>query len=392
MLEKKNHSSLLLVGILLVGVCMRMPITALPSVIKDIAASFQVAPNSLGILTTIPLLCFGFISPLVSLLARKIGNEATIGLALLLLIVGSFVRIFNFWSLLGGTVLVGLAITGFNVLLPAVIADKLPDKIGSTTGMYNVAITSFSAIGAYTISPLSQAASWQVAIVIISLVAVLTAIVWLPNLKYNQPEKLVPTTDAPGETNMWKNKTAWYLVFYFGAQSFVFYSIVAWLPAIALAAGLTQDQASLVAGFFQLFSMPFALVIPVVATRLSHLRRRWFALFAGIAAVASLGMLFFAVNSVWYYLLVALLMGMAIGTTFPLGLTVFGLKTRNAADTRNLSGMVQSAGYLLAATGPVIVGHLNAATHSWQAGLVVLLGAVVVFTVAGLLAGRRHYV
>ncbi|WP_341461739.1 MFS transporter, partial [Ligilactobacillus saerimneri] len=153
MLEKKNHSSLLLVGILLVGVCMRMPITALPSVIKDIAASFQVAPNSLGILTTIPLLCFGFISPLVSLLARKIGNEATIELALLLLIVGSFARIFNFWSLLGGTVLVGLAITGFNVLLPAVIADKLPDKIGSTTGMYNVAITSFSAIGAYTISP-----------------------------------------------------------------------------------------------------------------------------------------------------------------------------------------------------------------------------------------------
>ena len=61
----KKHSPLLILGLLLLGVCMRMPITAIPSVVKEIAHTFAVAPTSLGILTTIPLLCFGLLSAVV---------------------------------------------------------------------------------------------------------------------------------------------------------------------------------------------------------------------------------------------------------------------------------------------------------------------------------------
>ena len=69
-LEKiKKHSPLLILGLFFLGVCMRMPITAIPSVIKDIAQTFNVETTSLGILTTIPLLCFGLLSSVVSALA-----------------------------------------------------------------------------------------------------------------------------------------------------------------------------------------------------------------------------------------------------------------------------------------------------------------------------------
>ena len=268
---------------------MRMPITAIPSVIKDIAQTFNVETTSLGILTTIPLLCFGLLSSVVSALAQRIGNELTI--------------------------LVGAAITCINVLLPAIISDKLPNRIGSVTGMYNVAMTLFAAIGAYAITPITHATSWQTAVIIISIVALIAVIIWVPNLRYNQRATNESSSNDRG-TNMWKNANAWWLLLFFGGQCFVFYSIVAWLPTIAMDAGLSSDNASLVAGLLQLLSMPFAFAIPVIATKMKN--RQPIMLFAGIISLIGTGMMFFPVNSLVYYIFVALFLGAGTTTTFVL--------------------------------------------------------------------------
>jgi CP family cyanate transporter-like MFS transporter len=389
-LEKlKKHSPFLILGLLLLGVCMRMPITAIPSVIKEIASTLHVEPTSLGILTTIPLLCFGLLSSLVSTIAQRIGNELTIELAMILMFIGSYLRILNFTSLMVGTILVGAAITCINVLLPAIISDKLPDRIGSVTGMYNVAMTLFAAIGAYVITPITHATSWETAVIIISIIALIAAIIWVPNLKYNQRAN---SGDQPADrgTNMWKNANAWWLLLFFGGQCFVFYSIVAWLPTIAMDAGLTSDQASLAAGLLQLFSMPFAFLVPVIATKMNN--RQPIMLFAGIVTLIGAGMMFFPVNSFAYYAIVALFLGMGTTTTFVLAMTLFGLKTKSAADTRNLSGMVQSVGYLIAALGPVVVGNLYSSTHNWFASLIVIVIATIFFAVCGVIAERKQFV
>ncbi|MGM9907442.1 CynX/NimT family MFS transporter [Limosilactobacillus sp.] len=385
----KKHSPLLILGLLLLGVCMRMPITAIPSVIKEIAHTFGVAPTSLGILTTIPLLCFGLLSAVVSSTAQRFGNELTLEVAMVIMFIGSYLRILNFTSLIIGTIMVGIAITCINVLLPAIIADKYPDKIGSVTGMYNTAMTLFAAIGAYAITPITHQSSWQTAVTIISAIALITAIVWLPNLKYN--ERATTNEEEPAKgTNMWKNMNAWWLLLFFGGQCFVFYSIVAWLPSIAMDAGLSSDQASLIAGLLQLFSIPFAFLVPVIATKMHN--RQPIMLFAGISSLAGTIMMFFPIGSFAYYCVVALLLGMGTTTTFVLAMTLFGLKTKNAADTRNLSGMVQSVGYLISALGPIIVGNLNAQTHNWFASLIVIAIAAIFFTVCGVLAERKQYI
>ena len=55
-----------------------------------------------------------------------------------------------------------------------------------------------------------------------------------------------------------------------------------------------------------------------------------------------------------------------VGTcTFPLVLTLIGLRSRTPAGTAALSGFTQSAGYLLAALGPFAVGALYDATGGW---------------------------
>lgn len=385
----KKHSPLLILGLLLLGVCMRMPITSIPSVIKEIAQTFNVAPTSLGILTTIPLLCFGLLSSVVSSTAQRIGNELTLAIAMVLMFIGSYLRILNYSLLMVGTVLVGIAITCINVLLPAIISDKYPDKIGSVTGMYNTAMTLFAAIGAYAIAPITHHSSWQTAVIIISVIALITAIVWLPNLKYNERGGAAGAESDKG-TNMWKNLNAWWLLLFFGFQCFVFYSVVAWLPTIAMDAGLSGDQSSLIAGLLQLFALPFAFAVPVIAAKMTN--RQPILLFAGIAAMVGAIMMIFPVNSFAYYCVVAFLMGAGSTTTFVLAMTLFGLKTKSAADTRNLSGMVQSVGYLIAALGPIVVGNLNAQMHNWVASCIVIFVAALLFTLFGMFAERHQYV
>lgn len=383
----KKHSPLLILGLLLLGVCMRMPITSIPSVVAEIAQTFKVPTTSLGILTTIPLLCFGLLSSVVSATAQRIGNELTLTIAMVLMFIGSYLRIISFSLLMVGTVMVGIAITCINVLLPAIVTDKFPSRIGSVTGMYNTAMTLFAAIGAYAITPIAHHSSWQTAVIIISAIALVTAIVWLPNLKYNEMNGA--DNDATG-TNMWKKRNAWWLLLFFGFQCFVFYSVVAWLPTIAKTAGLSGDQASMIAGLFQLFALPFAFTVPVIATKMTN--RQPIMLAAGIASMIGTVMMFFAVNSFAYFCVVAFLLGAGSTTTFVLAMTLFGLKTKSAADTRNLSGMVQSLGYLIAALGPIIVGNLNAQIHSWFASVIVILIAAFLFTVFGMLAERHQYI
>lgn len=385
--QAPTHSKLLLPGLFLLGVLMRMPITVVPSIVNQIAKSFSVSVTSLGILTTIPLLCFGCLSFIMATIAQRVGNEMTIELAIAGLTIGAFLRTQNFASLIIGSVLIGMAITGINVLLPAIVADKYANRAGSITGMYSIATTLFSAIGAYTITPISNHIGWQSGLAIVASIALLTAILWLPNLHYNHPQ---PVTTAHSQTKIWRHRNAWFLLVYFGCQSFVFYSCVAWLPSIAMNAGLSNDKASVIAGLFQLFSIPCAYFIPVIAAKMTHHRPLIF--FASCTTIIGCLMMLAAMKSLVYFTIVALFLGFGTSTSFVLGMTLFTLKSKTPAIARQLSGMVQSGGYLIAALGPVSVGGLNHLTANWISGICLLVIVSLVYTLCGSLVDRQRYI
>ena len=64
-------------------------------------------------------------------------------------------------------------------------------------------------------------------------------------------------------------------------------------------------------------------------------------------------------------------------------LTLIGLRSRSPAVTASLSAFTQSVGYLVAGTGPLLVGVLHDADGGWTSSLVLLLVAVAVMAVAG---------
>src|SRR5699024_7403739 len=84
--------------------------------------------------------------------------------------------------------------------------------------------------------------------------------------------------------------------------------------------------------------------------------------------------------------------GFATSSNFALSLTFFSIRARNARDSAELSGMAQSIGYCVSATGPIVVGFILDITHNWSVPLFLLIGITIVVIFFGLSAGKNQYV
>jgi CP family cyanate transporter-like MFS transporter len=86
-----------------------------------------------------------------------------------------------------------------------------------------------------------------------------------------------------------------------------------------------------------------------------------------------------------------LLIGIGSGL-FPVALTMIGLHTRHVTVTATVSAFVQSIGYVLAGTGPLLVGWLVGRSDGWTGPFVCLFAALAVTLVSGLVATRNRSV
>lgn len=386
-LVMKKRYRWLLLGVVLIGICLRMPMTAVPPLLDNIQQSFQLAPSLLGSLTTIPLLCFAVLSPFVPRLARYLGNEAAIFVALVLLTIGEFVRTFTANWLLIGTLLLGIAIAITNVLVPAVIADHFPKKIGSVTSAYTFSMTLFSAIGAGASAPLAQKIGWQPALQSLAFLTGVILLFWLPNLKLNHRLIEAPDAEKANTRSVWRVRGAWLMTLMMGIQSLLFYTVLTWLPKIMSSRGVPTTTSGLMLGLFQLAALPAAYLIPNWAAKAK--RQRNLILVLCTTFIIGLAGLLIPSRSLWYLGILCVLLGLASTGAFGLCMTLFSLKTSTAAETAAISGMAQSAGYLLAAVGPVSFGMIYGALHSWTLLLILLIIAVVIMLLSGLAIERR---
>ncbi len=375
----------LLVGIVLLGACLRMPITAIPALLDTIQRSLQLPASLLGSLTTIPLLCFALLSPFTPQLARRWGNEMTILVALIILAIGNFMRGFSAAWLLLGTLFIGIGIAVMNVLVPAVIADHFPQRLGHVTSLYTFSMTLFSALGAGASAPLAKQLGWQPVLQSLAVITAVIALLWLPNLRLNH--RLLTTSLQSKARSVWRVRGAWLMTVTMGIQSLLFYTVLTWLPKIMTSRGVPATTAGLMLGLFQLAALPAAYFIPTLAAKLQ--RQSYLVWVICLMFIVGLAGLLVPSRSLWYLGVICILLGLASTGAFGLCMTLFSLKTTNAAETAAISGMAQSAGYLLAAIGPVSFGLIYGAVHSWTLLLVLLIILAICMLISALAVDRR---
>ncbi|WP_370938506.1 CynX/NimT family MFS transporter [Amycolatopsis sp. cg13] len=369
---------------LLIATNLRAAITSLGPILSLVQADQGLSSVAASVLVSVPLIAFAVCSPIAPKVAAKLGLERALGAAVLLLAVGILLRSTPPQLLLWiGTVVLGVAIAILNVLLPALVKRDFPTRIGPITGTYTAVQSGVAAIAAGVAVPLAgqQSGGWRLSLGIWAGLALVALGAFLPQLRRSVAAPALAR--ATGAARPWTSALAWQVTLFMGLQSLAFYVLVTWLSSIEQAAGIS----SVTAGFHQLLFNLSGLAGSLVCSALIHRLpdQRVVAVVGSLLLTTALTGLLVApgVAVVW-----AVLAGFAGGITLALALSLFGLRTKDYADAGALSGMAQSAGYTLAALGPIVIGAIHDAASSWTPALGVLIGLALVQTVFGGLASR----
>ncbi|WP_426514298.1 CynX/NimT family MFS transporter [Dactylosporangium sp. McL0621] len=381
---RANRNLLIIAGVLLIGAVGRAPITSVGPLVADIRHDLGLSSAASGLLTTLPLLAFSVFSLIAPRIAGRIGLERSLGLALVLLAGGIAVRSLptQLWT---GTLAVGAAIACFNVLLPGVVKRDFPDRVAQLTGGYSATQSVVAAVASGTAVPLAaMAAGWRYALGSWALLVLVAVAVWVPQLRHGPVSAARPAVRrAPLP---WRSPLAWQVTAFMGMQSLCFYVLVAWLPTLEREHGI----AAAVAGWHLFASLAASVVanltVPVLIRRLPDQRL----IGAGCAACIGLGIagLQWLPWTAGYALAAILVTGFGAGMALVVCLSLFSLRTRDDSQTAALSAMAQAVGYLLAASGPVLIGALRDLSGSWTVPVAALCAVAGLMAVAAFLAGR----
>jgi CP family cyanate transporter-like MFS transporter len=395
MSHSRGPGSLLLVlAIVLTAANLRPAFASVGPVLDELRADLGLGSTGAALLTTVPVLCLGLVAPASPRLARRLGIEGTLALALVVLLAGLLVRVAAGSAVLFiGTVAAAGAIAVANVLIPALVKRDFSGRTGTVMGIYTMSLSGFAAVAAGVTVPVGQlvGGGWRAGLGMWAALPVLALLAWVPLIRTSRSRAsaaTAATTSAAPSRSLLRDPLAWQVTIFFGLQSLSFYAVLAWLPSIYRDAGMAPAAAGLLLSVATLVQAPAGLVIPRLAARAGD-QRGLVLLAVGLVATGFVGVLLapMAAPYVWVALL-----GAGLGAGFALALLFTVLRAPTSAETARLSAMAQTIGYTLAAAGPFLVGALHAATGAWTAALVLLLALTITQLLTGLGAGRALHV
>lgn len=379
-----RRNLLLIAGILLIATTLRVTFTGAAPLLDAIRSEYGLTTAQTGLLTTLPLLAFGLVSPLAAGVARRFGIERSLLLAMILICLGVGLRSLPFVSLLFiGTAIIGCGIALGNVLLPGLIKRDFSQHVAKMTGAYSLTMGGAAALGSAMVVPLALAGlGWRGALLMLMVFPLLALFIWLPQ---SRRQATAPLTGSGAIHNrgIWRSALAWQVTLFLGINSLVYYVIIGWLPAILQSIGYSEAQAGSLHGLLQLATAAPGLAIPLMLHRLKD-QRGIAVLVALMCAVSALGLWFLPGQAVLW----TLIFGFGSGATMILGLTFIGLRASSAHQAAALSGMAQTVGYLLAACGPPVMGKIHDANGDWHIPLIAVALISIAMAVFGALAGR----
>ncbi|MGX8791033.1 CynX/NimT family MFS transporter [Oceanobacillus sp. M60] len=390
-----NKRMLYLIAIMVIGFNLRPAITSVGPLLGTIRDQIGLENWSAGTITSLPLIAFAIVSPLAPKLGRKLGNEGAVLLGLILLFAGIGTRSIPYTpTLFIGTAIIGVGIAVMNVLLPAVIKEKFPHKVGQMTSVYSTSMAIFAATASGLSVPLAKGAGlgWELALLSWAVLALVGIIVWIFVISRNPApkEEQVELSNKPfNDSNLWKSPLAWQVTLFMGLQSFIFYVMVSWLPEIMQSFGFSVSAAGWLIAYVQFVGLPSTFLAPVLAEKFSNQQGIVLGISGG-AAVGFIGLLIggpLPLIFIWVTLI-----GVTFGGAISLSLAMLGMRARNGRQAGALSGMAQSVGYIFAAIGPLFIGLLFDITQAWSAPIIAIIVVCLLMMVAGLGAGRNKFV
>jgi CP family cyanate transporter-like MFS transporter len=409
---------LVLAALVLAALNLRPAITSLGALLKEVRDGLGMSGTMAGLLTSVPAACFALFGFAAPRLARRRGPGAVVFAGMVAITLGLALR-----PLAGGTPLFlaasALALAGIavsNVLMPVIVKRYFPDRVGTVTGVYSMALSLGTAVAAAVAVPLTDAmgGSWRLGLGVWALLAAVAIAPWAPLIRDRSqapaagghtarsrtPEEGADRSRTPqgaatgagaveagGSGRIVRSRTAWMLACYFGLQSTSAYVTMGWMPQILRDAGISAGEAGVMLAVTMALGVPVSFLLPPLAARM-HAQGP-IAVVLVVFQVAGFAGLWAAPAGA--PLLWALLLGVG-NCAFPLVLTMIGMRSRSGPGVVRLSAFAQSTGYLISIPGPILVGALNQATGGWGVPLALMIALAAPQLLCGVLAGRNRHV
>ncbi|GHH70288.1 MFS transporter [Streptosporangium violaceochromogenes] len=376
--------TLLIAGFVLASLNLRPALAGISPVLDEIMADLGLNAAAGGAVTTVMVVCLGVLGPLAPPAARRFGLDRTLLAGLLFLAFGVLLRASDgVPALYAGAAVAGAAIAVMNVVMPGVVKQYFPSQIGLFTGIYVSAMVLGATAASGLTIPLERVTGygWRGATAVAAVPAVAAALLWLP-MTLRSPAR--PDAAPRRIRTLLRTRMTWFVTFYMGLQSLTFYIMLAWLPTIFQDAGLPADQAGYLLALTNLAQVAATLAIPVHAGRTSS-QRPHVVVSALLTVGGYAGVLVAPAVVPWLWMVV---LGLGQGASIALALLIIALRAPDPASVTELSAVAQSAGYVLAALGPLLIGLLHQVFGGWAVPLLAGMGACGLQLAAGCLAAR----
>lgn len=383
-MSKPSSKALLILGIILISINLRTSIASVGPLIPFIREDLGISNGLAGFLTTLSLITFAIFSLFAPSLGKKLGHGRAIFLGISLLSIGVVIRVLGGIELLYlGTALTGIGIVTANVLMIPFFKARIPEQIGLMTALLSTGMSLFAAIASGVSVPLAEdlGLGWRGSLVSWVVLMVLALIVWIPQLK---PHSTQQTGTVKQAKNVWKSRLAWQVTLFMGAQSVMYFTMITWLPDMLISRGMSPVNAGIALFYMQLISLIGTFFAPHLLMRLKQ--QSGVVLIVGIGYLLGYGSLFITNEIVTFAALT--IIGIGSGASLSIAYTLISMRTAEDLTTAKLSGMVQSAGYVLAALGPLVFGISLDLFDNWNILIWFLLAMTVQFIAFGWPAGR----
>jgi CP family cyanate transporter-like MFS transporter len=382
----KRASLFAYLTVILIASTLRPPVASVGPLLSEVTSNLGLNPAQLGIVTSVPVLCFGFGAFAGPWVVRKLGLHHALFWILVSLLLATALRgVDGFITLLVCSIVVGLAIAVANVILPTVIRSDYPNLIAPLTVAYTMTMAVSASLAATIAVPLSlDLGGWRVSMAVWAVVILAAVLVWAPHLRGREPE--VPQTQDVAKAQrsaVSRSSITWWIVAFFGIQSAGFYVVLNWLPSVLSDYGLSRSAAGSILGLATIVGVPVGVLLGPLYRRLKSLS--WLAV--GLSTFTLSGYLI-----VWLAPSIAtagsIIIGLGQASTFPVSLYLIGTKAQSEGMTTRLSALAQGWGYLVAAVATFGAGFLRASSGGWALPLGVIVALTVIQLVSGYFVGR----
>ena len=374
-MTKQTNKVIILLGIILLGMILRTPITSVGAIIGPLKNLLEINNTVAGLITTIPLIAFAIFSPFVAKISNKIGLEKTIFLATIVASIGLLLRFYiNTFVFFVTTFIIGVGITVGNVLLPGLTKKYFPENLGVMTGFYAVVMNISASVAAGISYPIlssnvgGEKFSTGLAVNIWLIVSILNIVIYAIITKNSKSERI--EDKKTGGKGYLRSLKMWSVMLSMGLQSALFYCSVSWFAEIIISKGFTPSEAGLLLSISQFAQFPSTFLVPVLAEKIKN--KLIIPIFIALGYVVSLvGMVYIQGNFALMTIYIVLF-ALAGGGSFSYVMYLFSAKSKNEEEAADISGLAQAGGYWLAAIFPPLLGYVRDVLN-WDVAIYILI-------------------